>query len=225
VLTGLPETRRRWRRVLVSTAATRTVPVDGIGPVEVTVDYGRAYAGAIPMARFQLLPETGHSPQLETPDQVIRAIWDSADTDFSAFARWLALPITENTGITTMSKTAVTRVTHSCHLIEIGGRTLLTDPWFSTRPGYYQGEPIAAPRRRAALEFQARIPPSGIVTIVSGRQTVTLRQGPAGRVLTIWADLHSIHLILDGHVLRTVASQRCHYVAVSRAPLRLTYRY
>jgi L-ascorbate metabolism protein UlaG (beta-lactamase superfamily) len=27
-----------------------------------------------------------------------------------------------------MSKTAVTRVTHSCHLIEIGGRTFLTDP-------------------------------------------------------------------------------------------------
>ena len=24
------------------------------------------------------------------------------------------------------------------------GRTFLTDPWFSTRPGYYQGEPIAA---------------------------------------------------------------------------------
>jgi pimeloyl-ACP methyl ester carboxylesterase len=50
-------------------------------------DYGRAYAAAIPMALFQLLPDTGHSPQLETPDQVIRAIWDSADTDFSAFAR------------------------------------------------------------------------------------------------------------------------------------------
>ena len=27
---------------------------------------------------------------------------------------------------------------------EIDGRTFLTDPWFSTRPGYYQGEPIAA---------------------------------------------------------------------------------
>jgi L-ascorbate metabolism protein UlaG (beta-lactamase superfamily) len=42
-----------------------------------------------------------------------------------------------------MAKTAVTRITHSCHLIEIGGRTFLTDPWFSVRPGYYQGEPIA----------------------------------------------------------------------------------
>lgn len=56
---------------------------DGI----VDADYGRAYAAAIPMARFQLLPDTGHSPQLETPDQVIHAIWDSTDTDFSAFAR------------------------------------------------------------------------------------------------------------------------------------------
>jgi pimeloyl-ACP methyl ester carboxylesterase len=56
---------------------------DGI----VDVDYGRAYAAAIPMARFQLLSDTGHSAQLETPDQVIRAIWDSADTDFSVFAR------------------------------------------------------------------------------------------------------------------------------------------
>ena len=50
---------------------------DGI----VDVDYGRAYAAAIPKARFQLLPDTGHSPQLETPDQVIRAIWDSMDTE------------------------------------------------------------------------------------------------------------------------------------------------
>ena len=56
---------------------------DGI----VDADYGRAYAATIPMAQFQLLPDTGHSPQLETPDQVMQALWDSADTDFSAFAR------------------------------------------------------------------------------------------------------------------------------------------
>ena len=56
---------------------------DGI----VDLDYGRAYAAAIPLARFQVLPATGHQPQMETPDQVVRAIWDSADTDFSAFAR------------------------------------------------------------------------------------------------------------------------------------------
>lgn len=42
-----------------------------------------------------------------------------------------------------MARTSVTRVAHSCHLIEIGGRTFLTDPWFSQRPAYHQGEPIA----------------------------------------------------------------------------------
>jgi pimeloyl-ACP methyl ester carboxylesterase len=50
-------------------------------------DYGRAYADAIPMARFHLLRETGHQPQMETPDKVLHAIWESADTDFSSFGR------------------------------------------------------------------------------------------------------------------------------------------
>ncbi len=44
---------------------------DGI----VDIDYGRAYAAAIPLARFQLLTDTGHLPQVETPDQLMNAIW------------------------------------------------------------------------------------------------------------------------------------------------------
>jgi pimeloyl-ACP methyl ester carboxylesterase len=40
--------------------------------------YGRAYAAAIPGARFQLLPATGHLPQIETPELLLRAIWDFA---------------------------------------------------------------------------------------------------------------------------------------------------
>jgi pimeloyl-ACP methyl ester carboxylesterase len=38
------------------------------------LDYGQAYAAAIPAARFQVLEGTGHMPQLETPDQVVQAI-------------------------------------------------------------------------------------------------------------------------------------------------------
>src|ERR1700760_840313 len=37
----------------------------------------------------------------------------------------------------------VTRVTHSCHLIQFGGLTVLTDPWFSQKTFYHPGEPVA----------------------------------------------------------------------------------
>jgi pimeloyl-ACP methyl ester carboxylesterase len=36
--------------------------------------YGQAYAAAIPGARFEVLPGTGHLPQLETPELVLKAI-------------------------------------------------------------------------------------------------------------------------------------------------------
>src|SRR5215471_18709844 len=42
-------------------------------------EYGRAYAAAIPGARFEPLPGTGHLPQLETPEQLMRAVWDFAE--------------------------------------------------------------------------------------------------------------------------------------------------
>ena len=45
---------------------------DGIaGP-----DYGRALAAAIPGAHFTLMPETGHMPQVETPEELLGVIFD-----------------------------------------------------------------------------------------------------------------------------------------------------
>jgi L-ascorbate metabolism protein UlaG (beta-lactamase superfamily) len=37
----------------------------------------------------------------------------------------------------------VTRVVHSCHLIQIGDKTILTDPWFSEKTFYHPGESVA----------------------------------------------------------------------------------
>lgn len=43
---------------------------DGI----VTPDYGRAYANAIPGARFAVIDDAGHLPQMETPEKVLAVI-------------------------------------------------------------------------------------------------------------------------------------------------------
>jgi len=80
----------------------------------------------------------------------------------------------------------------------------VTLPWADE--GTVAPPPLPVPRS-AAVEFEVRISPGGTVIIVAGRQSVSFKQGMAGRTLTVWADLHSIHLLLDGHLLRTVASR------------------
>ena len=58
-----------------------------------------------------------------------------------------------------------------------------------------------------AVEFEVRVPPSGEVSILSGRQRFSLHHAMAGRTVTVWADLRSVHVSLDGHIIRTVASR------------------
>ncbi|WP_231977050.1 alpha/beta fold hydrolase [Streptomyces sp. 2323.1] len=45
----------------------------------VDAEYGRAYAAAIPGARFELLHCTGHMSQMETPEQLLTVVRDFAD--------------------------------------------------------------------------------------------------------------------------------------------------
>lgn len=47
----------------------------------VDLDYGRAYAAAIPAARFRVLPRAGHLPQLETPAALADVVWEFAQSD------------------------------------------------------------------------------------------------------------------------------------------------
>jgi pimeloyl-ACP methyl ester carboxylesterase len=42
----------------------------------VTPDYGRAYAKAIPMASFTLMPGAGHLPQVEAPEELLGLVRD-----------------------------------------------------------------------------------------------------------------------------------------------------
>jgi pimeloyl-ACP methyl ester carboxylesterase len=58
----------------LATLALPTLVLWGDSDGIVGVEYGRAYAEAIPGARFLVLPDTGHMPQLETPEQAIEAI-------------------------------------------------------------------------------------------------------------------------------------------------------
>jgi pimeloyl-ACP methyl ester carboxylesterase len=53
---------------------TPTLVLWGESDRVVSVGYGRAYAAAIPGARFELVAEAGHLPQLEQPDQTLRQL-------------------------------------------------------------------------------------------------------------------------------------------------------
>jgi transposase InsO family protein len=69
-------------------------------------------------------------------------------------------------------------------------------------------EPAPPPPAEAgAVEFEARVPPSGQLSIRSGQQTVALHEAMAGRTVTVWADQRSVHVSADGHLVRTVASR------------------
>ncbi|MBY8862050.1 IS481 family transposase [Nocardia sp. CA2R105] len=59
----------------------------------------------------------------------------------------------------------------------------------------------------AAVEFDLRVPPTGNLSVRSGRQMVSLHESMAGRMVTVWADLRSIHISCDGHVIRTLGSR------------------
>jgi len=65
-------------RARLAQVSVPTLVIWGDSDRIVDPDYGRAYAAAIPGARFRLLPATGHVPQIETPAQLLGAICDFA---------------------------------------------------------------------------------------------------------------------------------------------------
>lgn len=70
-----PKLRRRLGRVTIP-ALVVWGESDGV----VDPDYGRAYAQAFPNARFKLIPEAGHVPQIEQPDRLLKLVWEFVDS-------------------------------------------------------------------------------------------------------------------------------------------------
>lgn len=70
-----PKLRRRLARVRIP-ALVVWGDSDGI----IDPDYGRAYAQSLPNARFILIPEAGHLPQIEQPERLLTAVWEFADS-------------------------------------------------------------------------------------------------------------------------------------------------
>jgi pimeloyl-ACP methyl ester carboxylesterase len=58
--------------------AVPTLVISGDSDRIVDVAYGRAYAAAIPGAKFELLAGTGHLPQIETPELLLETVWKFA---------------------------------------------------------------------------------------------------------------------------------------------------
>jgi len=70
-----PKLRRRLGRVRIP-ALVVWGESDGV----VDPDYGRAYAQSLPNARFTLIPEAGHVPQIEQPERLLTLVWEFADS-------------------------------------------------------------------------------------------------------------------------------------------------
>ena len=66
-----PTLARRLARVAVP-----VLVISGDSDRIVDAGYGRAYAAAIPGAKFEVLAGAGHMPQIETPDLLLETIWN-----------------------------------------------------------------------------------------------------------------------------------------------------
>jgi pimeloyl-ACP methyl ester carboxylesterase len=60
----------------LSTICVRTLVVWGDADRIVDPEYGRAFASAIPGAEFKVLANTGHLPQIESPAELLDAVWE-----------------------------------------------------------------------------------------------------------------------------------------------------
>jgi transposase InsO family protein len=63
------------------------------------------------------------------------------------------------------------------------------------------------PARRERHRVRGSYPTQWRSQLVPDRQRFSLPRGLAGRTVTVWADLRSLHILLEGHLVRTVVSR------------------
>lgn len=68
-------------------------------------------------------------------------------------------------------------------------------------------EPVRRPASVGAIEFEREVPPCGHFALCQGGQHVWAGPAFAGRIVTLWADGRSIHVTMDGHLVKTIASR------------------
>lgn len=69
-----PKLRRRLGRVNIP-----VLVIWGESDGVIDPEYGRAYAQSFPNARFELIAQAGHLPQLEQPEHVLNLVWEFAE--------------------------------------------------------------------------------------------------------------------------------------------------
>ena len=72
---GDPKLKRRLKHVRIP-----VLVVWGASDGVIDPEYGRAYAQSFPDARFELIPEAGHLPQLEQPQRLLALALEFANT-------------------------------------------------------------------------------------------------------------------------------------------------
>jgi pimeloyl-ACP methyl ester carboxylesterase len=58
---------------------TPTLVVWGEADRIADAEHGRAYADAVPGARLRMIANSGHLPQIETPDELAEIVWAFAE--------------------------------------------------------------------------------------------------------------------------------------------------
>jgi transposase InsO family protein len=85
-----------------------------------------------------------------------------------------------------------------------------TSPSKDQAPAAKTAAPMLVPQSVNAVEFDTVITASGMLNVLPRRQRIKTGAANAGRRAHLWVDEHSVHVLIDGHLERTVPSNLTH---------------